>query len=61
MSSMYTRIFGAEEAVLIYGALEDAIHHALKGGGRIGEAEEHDIRHKYAKFRFEGGFWRSSS
>jgi hypothetical protein len=31
------------------GLLEDAVHHALKCGGRVGEAKEHDIWHKDAE------------
>jgi hypothetical protein len=42
--------------VLVNGTLENAVHHALKRGGRVSEAEEHDVRHKDAKLRFEGSF-----
>jgi hypothetical protein len=42
--------------VLVDGALENAVHHALKRGRRVGEAEEHDVRHKVAELCFEGSF-----
>jgi hypothetical protein len=46
---------GAEEVVLVDGALEDAIHHALERGGRISQAEEHNVRHEDAKLCLKGG------
>jgi hypothetical protein len=42
--------------VLVDGALEDAVHHALKRGGRISEAEEHDVRHKDAELHLKSSF-----
>jgi hypothetical protein len=46
----------AEEMVLVDGTLEDAVHHALKCGGRVGEAEEHDVWHKDAELRLKRCF-----
>jgi hypothetical protein len=48
--------FHAEEVVLVDGSLEDAVHHALKCGGRVGEAEEHDVWHKDAELRLKRRF-----
>jgi hypothetical protein len=45
--------FRAEEVVLVDSLLEDAVHHVLKCGGRVGEAEEHDIWHKDAELRLK--------